>query len=310
MIPVEKVSSVSWGKTRHKSVSIFLTNDKEARFYLSGIDDESSLNQFRELMRKQVSARKEQLEWRRRKYQTPEPQDTRTYAEGKDSFEKGFAFEDYLITLFDKYPFRLFSRTKDKPFKTEVHTEADNLPDLTFRNLETNQKLFIEAKWRVNLTDGTLYIAETHSLERYREYSKIENAPCFIVVGLGGFPKNPNRMFLIPLSEITGPYLSPPVFQKFERSPAKIFSWDEFQGIPVKKAEVEPQENDESNVDKNWIEKQRSLYPKAYMAWSEQEDIDLKKKYEQGFSVQQLMNEFQRNEGAIKSRLKKLGLTQ
>jgi hypothetical protein len=238
-IPLYKITAISMGGGglfSSKYVSISSYNNPENIFHLDGIDNEDDLElMFRRKIDRYKSEKRADFEDEPQVEPQPipvQPIFQRTEPKQLDtSFEKGFAFEDYLITLFDKYPFRLFSRTKDKPFKTVVHTEADNLPDLTFRNLETNQKLFIEAKWRANLIDGSLYIAELHSLERYKEYSKIENAPCYVVVGLGGYPRNPNRMFLIPLYEISGTSLTPPVFQRFERSPTKIFSWDEFKRV-------------------------------------------------------------------------------
>jgi hypothetical protein len=55
------VNSVSLDFKHRKSVAISLTNDKTARFDIPTIRSESSLNLLRELIRRQVSARKEQL---------------------------------------------------------------------------------------------------------------------------------------------------------------------------------------------------------------------------------------------------------
>jgi hypothetical protein len=44
----------------------------------------------------------------------------------------------------------------------------------------------------------------------------------------------------------------------------------------------------------------------AYKKWTQDEDYQLIALYQQGFSIFNLMIEFKRNEGAIKSRIKKL----
>ena len=52
----------------------------------------------------------------------------------------------------------------------------------------------------------------------------------------------------------------------------------------------------------------RQTYPKAYERWAPDEDEQLKVKYQEGVSVSELATYFQRQPGAIRSRLAKLGL--
>ena len=51
----------------------------------------------------------------------------------------------------------------------------------------------------------------------------------------------------------------------------------------------------------------RQQYPKAYTRWSSNDDELLQSKYDQGVSVAELSQFFQRQPGAIRSRLVKLG---
>jgi hypothetical protein len=57
-----------------------------------------------------------------------------------------------------------------------------------------------------------------------------------------------------------------------------------------------------------WRTKVQSENPKAYEPWSIEEDESLKIEYSKGWSVAQLAEAHQRRPGAIRSRLKKLGL--
>jgi ATP-dependent DNA helicase RecQ len=56
------------------------------------------------------------------------------------------------------------------------------------------------------------------------------------------------------------------------------------------------------------MQEQKEAHAKAYAQWSENEDKELKRLYEQGFQIKDLFIIFQRNTGSITSRLKKLGL--
>jgi hypothetical protein len=53
----------------------------------------------------------------------------------------------------------------------------------------------------------------------------------------------------------------------------------------------------------------RATYPRAYTPWSEEDDALLEQKHRQGTTIQALSEFFQRQPGAIRSRLAKLGLT-
>jgi len=54
---------------------------------------------------------------------------------------------------------------------------------------------------------------------------------------------------------------------------------------------------------------QRKTHPRAYEPWTEEEQRFLEVQFKQGKTVKQLSDLFQRNSGAILSRLRKMGLT-
>ena len=56
------------------------------------------------------------------------------------------------------------------------------------------------------------------------------------------------------------------------------------------------------------MEKIRKEYPKAYEKWSEDNDALLVEKFNSGATIRVLSNLFQRKPGAIRSRLRKLGI--
>lgn len=59
---------------------------------------------------------------------------------------------------------------------------------------------------------------------------------------------------------------------------------------------------------KQWLDNQRAKHANAYQPWSKEDDDLLRTRYKAGMTVAELIEFFNRNVGAIQSRLKKLGL--
>ena len=56
------------------------------------------------------------------------------------------------------------------------------------------------------------------------------------------------------------------------------------------------------------IETQKMLYAKAYEPWSKEDNLELERLYNQGLTTGELSEKFKRGNGAIRSRLRKLGI--
>ena len=63
-----------------------------------------------------------------------------------------------------------------------------------------------------------------------------------------------------------------------------------------------------SELINNYLEKGRDLSRKAYLPWTESDDEKLEMFYVAGKQVKEMCRVFERNEGAIRSRIKKLQL--
>ncbi|MEG4497728.1 hypothetical protein QUB05_11730 [Microcoleus sp. F10-C6] len=87
------------------------------------------------------------------------------------------------------------------------------------------------------------------------------------------------------------------------------------EAVASRGGEINPQFGSGLNADrknayrpKTQNEKIRHKYPRAYVKWSQDEDENLKKEYASGQQIGELVQRFQRQPGAIRSRLQKLGL--
>lgn len=61
-------------------------------------------------------------------------------------------------------------------------------------------------------------------------------------------------------------------------------------------------------TEKQTLDDIRSLHPRAYMPWSAEDDANLARAYKTCQEISTLANTFQRQSGAIRSRLRKLAL--
>ena len=90
----------------------------------------------------------------------------------------------------------------------------------------------------------------------------------------------------------------------------------EHSSEPLESAEILPSfdaielpiEENHSNKELSYMDKQKRLHANAYAPWSNEEESTLSFLYRQGKTVKELAIILQRNEGSIRSRLRKLGL--
>ena len=144
-----------------------------------------------------------------------------------ENYEKGVLFEKHVVGLFDQKYFVVHDWTRDLSGKTKGYVvESDSNPDIVMRYKQRDEQIAIECKFRSSLYQGMLQWTTEKKLRGYRAYMKKTGIATSVVIGLGGSPDMPERMFCIPLTEAKYPGLYPSLFEKFERSPSKKFFWD------------------------------------------------------------------------------------
>ena len=126
-------------------------------------------------------------------------------------YAKGVRFEIYASRLFPASNWVIADRTKDTSKKFGRLVESDMHPDFVFRYIVTGKKLAVECKFRSYFIlgkygDKGIWWKKEQG-ERYKKYGEVANVPVYVLLGLGGTPSNPNRVFLCPLRVFnTAPY--------------------------------------------------------------------------------------------------------
>lgn len=151
--------------------------------------------------------------------------------EQEDTYKQmGDDFENYVANLFNPKYFNIENWTGDTSKRAGVYVKSDSNPDFTLsykgRGKHNGSRFAVECKFRSKPFKNKVGIATDAQLRRYLLYSKKNDIPVFIVVGLGGKPQAPERMFCIPLEEVEYPELYMSRLERWERNAEQSFYWD------------------------------------------------------------------------------------
>jgi hypothetical protein len=123
-----------------------------------------------------------------------------------DGYRKGSNFEKFVLSLFPENEWVIEDWTKDKSRRLRRQVESDKNPDLTVRSVKTGRRVAIECKFRsrpwINKFGITGISWNAYSHDSYKRYGEKENISVKVVFGLGGNPKSPERIFMVPLEKL------------------------------------------------------------------------------------------------------------
>lgn len=134
---------------------------------------------------------------------------------------RGATFEGYVENLFNKQEWRIAESNAYRKLGRWVESYSN--PDFVFIHRKTDKRVAVECKYKEKEYERVLWAYEDQ-IENYQNFSVKTRTPVFVVIGIGGRPKNPKRMFFVPLSLVKYPDVKMGYLQKFERDPRKPFS--------------------------------------------------------------------------------------
>lgn len=143
-----------------------------------------------------------------------------------NSYGKGYQFEDYVASLFPAYEWVIADKTRDYSKKFGRTVESDSNPDFTFRHTRTGKTFAIECKYRSYFYNGGFELTQ-RQLANYVNFGAKHNMPVFVVLGVGGSPKRPEKLFLVPIKNADGyraGFFSKQDLGEFQRNPAGPFT--------------------------------------------------------------------------------------
>lgn len=133
------------------------------------------------------------------------------------SYAKGDEFERFIRkNLFPHVYYDLLHKNYDYLTSQYFYIESSKEPDFRFRSHKSGKEFFVEAKYRSHFYQWRLEWCKTYQLRRYQVINK--DTPIFIVIGVGGHPMAPERIFLVPLKDIKYTVLFQSFLKKYEIS--------------------------------------------------------------------------------------------
>lgn len=120
-----------------------------------------------------------------------------------ESEEKGRAFEEYVVSHFNKKYFTLKEWRGDKYYEGN-YAESNRYPDMEYE-FSLNDKIIpfaVECKWRSKFKNEQIQWATEEQADIYRKFEKEKDMPVFVVIGVGSSPSDPERVYAVPLKAL------------------------------------------------------------------------------------------------------------
>ncbi len=154
------------------------------------------------------------------------------FASKLDNFNKGGLFEEYVVALFNKLHFKITDWKKSEKLEDSFLLSTYAQPDIEFLLfLGRNRYRFaVECKWRNNFNNGVIKWASSFQICSYEDYEYSNGIPVFVVIGIGGEPSNPEKLFVTPLCNIAhSEFVYEHELIPFNRHPRHKFYYDPIQ---------------------------------------------------------------------------------
>ena len=227
----------------------------------------------------------------------------------------GWEFESFVLRLLQLKSRRdlvLREWRSDKSVDGLV-AEANSYPDMVLVQYEgTRQMEFaIECKWRKHFAGihGEITWADNDNMTRYRMFEESRDIPVFVVIGVGGDPSAPEILYIVPLDKIASTKLRRGWLEKYRRPLMMdmLRYYPETRTLTSANKALEPLMK--SGSGSNPMGGMEMRQDKNSLRWTPAQDQELELMCNAGASMDDMVRHFNRKMEAIRSRMKRLGLS-
>ena len=147
--------------------------------------------------------RQERKEQRRIERERLLEQQRREEEQRRFLYRLGNDFEDYVISMFDPERFELIHRTPTNEDTNGRFVYSMVYPDLRFREKSTGRRFWVEVKYRARTEEnGEITWCNDNQLRHYKRTMYETREPVFIMIGVGGSVRMPNKVYCLNLERI------------------------------------------------------------------------------------------------------------
>lgn len=135
-----------------------------------------------------------------------------------ENAKNGLDFEKFVVKKFDSKYFKIIAWAGDK-FVDGKYAKTNENPDIIFELSlkDVKNKFAVECKFRSNFYKGGVEFSTQAQFERYKSFEEKEGLPVFIGIGVGGTGEKPERIFMVPLRVLKGPFIDFETLGKYEK---------------------------------------------------------------------------------------------
>lgn len=126
-------------------------------------------------------------------------------------YRMGRNFEDYLIGLFPETEWEIEDRSSDTSKRIGRRVTGDVSYDFIVKHRATSRRFILQCKYRSRFfrKDGREGVewARPYQIRNYRTFQRSKGWPYLVVIGVGGKPKKPDQLFVVPLEGLDHPFI-------------------------------------------------------------------------------------------------------
>ena len=145
--------------------------------------------------------------------------------------KNGLEFEKFIVQKFNTELYKIKEWASDK-FVKGIDAETNEHPDLLMEFVGYKQSIHfaVECKWKQRPFKNGIEFCTPEQLKRYKNYAKSKKVPVFMALGLEGKGGAPERLYIVPLKEISEPFILLTELKNYEKNVGANFFFDYKKG--------------------------------------------------------------------------------
>jgi hypothetical protein len=149
-------------------------------------------------------------------------------------YRMGRDFEEYVIGLFPDTEWEIEDRSSDTSKRIGRRVTGDVSYDCIVKHRPTSRRFILQCKYRSHFfrQDGQEGIewAKPYQIGNYRNFQQIKGWPYVVIIGVGGRPRKPQQLFVLPLEHLGSPFIGKIDLQAAKRGQHGFFTVSD-QGV-------------------------------------------------------------------------------
>lgn len=146
------------------------------------------------------------------------PTSDATNAQLSNKIFQQFVFSRFPVETFDVMEWR------DDFYDDALGTVGASLPSLELRSKKDNHHFGVITRWRHGFTNDCIEWAHSSQLQSYKECEYRTRQHLFLVLGVGGKPLHPEKLFIIPIRRIDSTSIHASFANKYFRGHTNSFN--------------------------------------------------------------------------------------